>query len=82
MTAKELQALVDAEPFQPFRIHMASGRTFEIRHPEMIKVGQHYATVFVYAQQDQRFYEHIEILGLLLVESVSHPGTPVISSES
>ena len=30
---------VTAEPFRRFRLHIASGRTLEIGHPEMIKVG-------------------------------------------
>ena len=29
---------VKAEPFRPFRLRMASGRTFEIRHQKMVKV--------------------------------------------
>lgn len=29
---------VKAEPFRPFRLHLASGRTFDVRHPEMIEV--------------------------------------------
>ena len=31
---------VTAEPFRPFRIRMASGQSFDIRHPEMILVGR------------------------------------------
>jgi hypothetical protein len=80
MTARELQALIEAEPFRPFRIHMASGRTFDIRHPEMIRVGRTSATVFIYTQEDQRFYEHVELLGLLLMEFVSLIETPVTSA--
>jgi hypothetical protein len=39
MTFKKLGDSVTAEPFRPFRIKMASGQSFDIRHPEMILSG-------------------------------------------
>lgn len=36
----KLAEYVSAEPFRPFRIQMASGQSFEIRHPEMILLGR------------------------------------------
>jgi hypothetical protein len=82
MTGREVQAFVDAEPFQPFRIHMASGRTFDVRHPEMIRIGRPSVTVFAFSQDDERFYERVEMLGLLLIESISVLDTSVASSGS
>jgi hypothetical protein len=32
---------VTAEPFSPFRLHMASGTMFDVRHPETIHVAAH-----------------------------------------
>jgi hypothetical protein len=46
MTYRNLGEYVTAEPFRPFRIKMASGATFEIRHPEMILVGRTSAKVY------------------------------------
>ena len=40
MTYRKLGEYVAAEPFRPFRIRMASGQSFDIRHPEMILVGR------------------------------------------
>ncbi|MBX9680703.1 MAG: hypothetical protein K2X38_18260 [Gemmataceae bacterium] len=40
LTGQRLNKWVFAEPFQPFRIKMASGEAHEIRHPEMIHVGR------------------------------------------
>ena len=82
MTGREIQAFVDAEPFQPFRIHMASGRTFDVRHPEMIRIGRTSVTVFAFSQDDERFYERVEMLGLLRIESISVLDTSVASSGS
>jgi hypothetical protein len=46
MTYRNLGEYVAAEPFRPFRIKMASGSAFEIRHPEMILVGRTSAKVY------------------------------------
>lgn len=69
MTYEEIFERINAEPFHPFRIRMASGRAFDVRHPEMIRVGAHSVVVFEYHQRDERIYEKFEILGLQLMES-------------
>jgi hypothetical protein len=46
MTPIEIMRHVFAEPFRPFRIHTASGRTFEIRHPEVVQMGRSTLTIF------------------------------------
>jgi hypothetical protein len=33
MTSEEVRHLLKQKPFQPFRIHVNDGRSFEIRHP-------------------------------------------------
>ncbi len=35
MTVQTFQELLSKRPFQPFRLVMSSGRTYEVRHPEM-----------------------------------------------
>jgi hypothetical protein len=40
MTFRRVGEYVTAEPFRPFRIKMASGTAYEVRHPEMILVGR------------------------------------------
>ena len=46
MTFGKIGEYVQAEPFRPFRIKMASGQTYEIRHPEMILVGRNSVRVY------------------------------------
>ena len=62
---------VTAEPFRPFRIQMTSGRTFEVRHPEMVQVGRTTMTIFTFLSEDpgQAKERQVEV-SLLLVESV------------
>jgi len=35
MVAKELQELLDQDPFEPFRIRLSSGDVYEIRDPAL-----------------------------------------------
>jgi len=34
-----------AEPFRPFRVELATGEAFEVRHPELVYVGITSATI-------------------------------------
>ena len=77
MTYEEIFEYVDAEPFRPFRIQMASGRTFDIRHPENIRVGENAVVVFEYLSENERVFERFKMLGLSLVESIEHIDSPV-----
>ena len=64
---------VGAEPFRPFRITTTSGRTFEIRHPEMIQVGRSMMTIFNFMSNPQDETEERQVdVSLLLTESVEH----------
>ena len=35
MTVQTFRDLLTAQPFQPFRITMSSGKQFDVKHPEM-----------------------------------------------
>ncbi|MGH7199813.1 MAG: hypothetical protein ACREJB_04365 [Planctomycetaceae bacterium] len=81
MTYEELFEYVDAEPFRPFRIKMASGRTFDVRHPEMIRVGYHAVHVFIYSERDERVYERAVMLGMQLMKSIELIDAPVAQDQ-
>jgi hypothetical protein len=36
MTANEIQELQRAQPFRPFRLHLADGRALDVEHPEFL----------------------------------------------
>ncbi|HQU44412.1 MAG TPA: hypothetical protein PK867_16445 [Pirellulales bacterium] len=46
MKATDVMREVFAEPFRPFRIHTASGRTFDVRHPEVVSVSKSALTLY------------------------------------
>ncbi len=77
MTPLAIQGYVKAEPFRPFCLRMASGRTLEIRHPEMIKVLKSYALVFKNAGDNSELSDEWESVSLMLAESISHLETSV-----
>jgi hypothetical protein len=69
MRLDDLLFWIKAVPFQPFRIYLHSGRHYDIRHPEMIRVGRSSAIIFSYTA-DPNPYESAEMVGLLLMERI------------
>lgn len=70
MTFRKVGEYVEAEPFRPFRIKMASGSTFEIRHPEMILVGRTSARIYTSAADDSGGGERWHDVSLPLMETL------------
>ena len=63
---------VKAEPFRPFRIHLASARTFDIRHPEMVKFLKNHLIIFKPVADASEFPEEWDSVSRLLAASISH----------
>lgn len=40
VTSAQIKTYLGDQPFRPFRLHMASGQHFDVRHPEMIRLGR------------------------------------------
>ena len=70
MTFRKVGDYVDAEPFRPFRIRMASGQSFEIRHPEMILVGRTSARVYGPSEMDSEKPDNWHDVSLMLMETL------------
>jgi hypothetical protein len=69
--SRDILSYVKAQPFRPIRLNMASGRSFDIRHPEMIKVGKVDLIVFTSVRNNPEIYDHWDTVSLMLIESVS-----------
>jgi hypothetical protein len=66
-----LVGYIGAEPFRPFRITMASGQTFDIRHPEMVAANRMFAVIYTYLSDDpEQARQREHQVSLLLMESV------------
>ena len=69
MTFSKVGEYVSAEPFRPFRLKMASGQMFDIRHPEMILVGKSSVKVYTKTKPESPS-EHWHDVSLMLMESI------------
>ena len=63
MTREALHSAIHAEPFIPFRLHMANGRTVDVPHPEWIMHHKTARTAVWMSPQEE--YRIIDI-GLVL----------------
>ncbi len=62
MTIDQIRTLYDAQPFQPFIIHLADGRQIPVEHREFMARAPSGRTVTVYGADDSA-----HIIDLLLV---------------
>ena len=71
ITYQRIGSYVTAEPFRPFRIRLVGGRSFEIRHPEMVQVGRTTMTIFTSMSDEvgESTERQVEV-SLLLTESI------------
>jgi hypothetical protein len=65
MTIEQIRKMHRAQPFHPFEIHLADGRSLPVPHPEFLAIAPPGRTVGV-ASDDGT----IEIVDLLLVTSL------------
>jgi hypothetical protein len=77
VSPQEVLRYVRRIPFRPFRIHMVSGRTFDVRHPEMVRVGRRDLLIFKFVADTPEVYDDWDAISLLLIESISYLEAPV-----
>jgi hypothetical protein len=71
MSPREVLNYLEASPFRPFRIRMNSGRTFDVRHPEMVRVGRRDVLLFTFVSDSPEVYDRWENISLMLIESLA-----------
>ncbi len=70
MRADELRELLDRRPFQPIRLHISSGQTVDIKHPEMAFVTRSLVVAGV-TESDDRVADyaiHYNLLHVVKIE--------------
>ncbi|HEY3243507.1 MAG TPA: hypothetical protein VGM03_09165 [Phycisphaerae bacterium] len=65
MTLEQLIKVCQAQPFEPFVLHLADGRSVRVAHPEALAFSSRGRTVFVKPPRGAP-----EIVDLLLVVSI------------
>jgi hypothetical protein len=76
MTREELQQAARRQPFEPFRILLTTGTTYDIRHPDLIWVGARSAMVGITHQPDRTVYDYtikIDLLHIVALEELPLP---------
>ena len=66
MTVEQLDKVHKAQPFRPFKLHLADGTSVAVTHPENLLRTQGGRTVFVNTHG-----ENVEIIDLLLVTKIT-----------
>ncbi len=62
MTIQELRTAYDAQPFRPFVMHLADGRSITVHHREFIATAPSGRTIVVYQPDDSS-----NVVDLLLI---------------
>ena len=52
MTTEQFRAALKREPFAPFAVHLADGRSVGVKHPEQVAMSQGGRTVVVVQPDD------------------------------
>ena len=73
MTQEELQQAARRQPFEPFRLILTTGTTYDIRHPDLIMVGRRSATIGLTHQPDKSVYDYtikVDLLHIVAIEEL------------
>jgi hypothetical protein len=69
MTAEQLRAMRDANPFRPFTIHLADGRSLSVPHRDIVSQSPAGRTIIVYGSD-----EAFSVVDLYLVTELAVQG--------
>ncbi len=79
MIPEELRDNLRQRPFEPFRLVMSDGEGYDIRHPDLLWVGQRMAYVGLTGQPGQTFFERsvkVNLLHIVRTEPLDTPPAP------
>lgn len=66
MTIEQMKELHNARPFQPFTLHLADGRQYDVRHPEFLAFSRSGRMLHFVTEQDTM--DHIDLLMVVSAE--------------
>ena len=70
MNQDELLKVLRKQPFEPFRLCLSDGTTFDIRHPDQCSVGRTTAYVGVPRREGKRSFQDIVTCALLHITHI------------
>lgn len=78
MVPEELRDTLRHQPFEPFRIVLTDGASYDIHHPDLLWVGQRTVYVGLTGQPGQTLFERavkVDLLHITRVEPLDAPQT-------
>ena len=80
MRPEDIREFLQHKPFQPFRVTLTDGRTYEVRHPEMAMVGRSAVAIGLSAPDDPSpIYDRlvtVSLLHIMQIQPSEMQGTP------
>ncbi len=79
MTHEELHEAARRQPFEPFRVILTTGATYDIRHPDLIMVGRRSAIIGVTNEPNGAVYDRtikVDLLHVVGIEELPVPSAP------
>ncbi|MBN2578873.1 MAG: hypothetical protein JXB10_07775 [Pirellulales bacterium] len=71
MRSEDIREFLQHKPFQPFRITLTDGQTYEVRHPELAMVGRSTVAIGLPAPTEPNpVYDRLVTVSLLHVMQV------------
>jgi hypothetical protein len=71
MRPEDIHEFLQKKPFQPFRLTLTDGRTYEVRHPELAMVGRSTVAIGLPASGDPSpIFDRLVTVSLLHVMQV------------
>ena len=71
MRSEDIRDFLQRKPFQPFRLTLTDGRTYEVRHPEMAMVGRSSVAIGLPAANDpEPVFDRLVTVSLLHIMQV------------
>jgi hypothetical protein len=79
MMPEELVSTLTQKPFEPFRIVVSDGMTYDIRHPDLLWVGQFTCYVGLTGKAGQTLFERsvkVDLDHITRIEPIKAPSKP------
>lgn len=81
MRAESLYQTIHAEPFRPFTINLADGKTFYVTHPDWIGLPPNARTAVIFSKDDRVSLVDVGLITWIDVEPLPAAGKIMGSDE-
>lgn len=74
----EIKRIIDERPFRPIRIHLTDGKSYDIRHPEMVLVAKRELILGLQSSPSAAVPDRVasvNILHVVRIEPIEDTGT-------